>query len=89
MSALIAGYDSSDDESAARPSASTSTLPALGNGVNPTADDDDDEDDEKLDEQARADAFGLSAAEQRVEQRKAATTQVTAAPDVLKEVGVM
>lgn len=89
MPALVAGYDSSDDESAARPSASTSTLPALGNGFNPTADDDEDEDDDKIDQQARADAFGLSTAQQRVEQRKAAATQVTAAPDVLKEVGLM
>ncbi|GFZ50906.1 Pre-mRNA-processing factor 17 [Saitozyma sp. JCM 24511] len=85
MPALVAGYDSSDDESAARPSASTSTLPALGNGFNPTADDDEDEDDDKIDQQARADAFGLSTAQQRVEQRKAAATQVTAAPDVLQE----
>ncbi|ORY35742.1 putative pre-mRNA splicing factor [Naematelia encephala] len=89
MAALVAGYESSDDESTPVPSTSTSTLPALGNGFGtaPATDDDEEEDDDKLEEQARADAFGLSStAEQsngtRLSERK---QEVLAAPDVLKE----
>lgn len=92
MSALLAGYESSDDEAAptapvASTSASTSTkrpdVPATG-------DDDDESDDERLEAQARTDAFGLnetntngSTSQTRTKDGKVV---VASAPDVLREV---
>jgi pre-mRNA-processing factor 17 len=87
MSALVAGYDSSDEEATARPTASTSTLRAVSSGLNAAADDD--EDDDAIEEQARTDAFGLAGNVQKMEERKSAKTEVVAAPDVLKEVGAV
>ncbi|WVF67446.1 hypothetical protein IAT40_002202 [Kwoniella sp. CBS 6097] len=90
MSSLLAGYASSDDESSPPPAGpSHSTLPNLGPGPAFSGGQDgaeDDEDDEKLEEEARKDAFGLSStngnsAEKRIEGK----TTVSAAPEVLKE----
>lgn len=82
MSALVAGYESSDDES---PVASTSSR-KLGNGAS-AAVEVDDEDDEKLEEQARVDAFGLSTQNGADQiQRTETKAIVKAAPEVLKEV---
>jgi pre-mRNA-processing factor 17 len=91
MSALVAGYESSDDEERrnAVPSSSTSRLPTLGDGFSapPTADNDDDDlDDDQLEERARADAFGLAAAKAEEVKRTEAKSVVKAAPEVLKEV---
>lgn len=90
MSALVSGYGSSDDESTPVASASTSRLPKLGNGYTAPPgvnDEEDEEDEDKLEEQARADAFGLTnkAAEEE-ERRTESKAVVKAAPDVLKEV---
>ena len=83
MSTLVAGYESSDDESQPALRASTSTLPYLASPAN----NDEDEDDVLLEEQARRDTFGLSAISGTREAENAATrTEVMAAPDVLKEV---
>ncbi|OCF31560.1 pre-mRNA-processing factor 17 [Kwoniella heveanensis CBS 569] len=84
MSSLLAGYASSDDESSPPP-AGPSHAP-LGNPVPSFAQADDDEDDDKLEAEARKDAFGLSStngshAEKRIEGK----TTVSAAPEVLKE----
>ena len=85
MSALVAGYDSSDDE---QPQASSSTLPKLGNGsLKPAADgEDEDEDETQLEEQARTDAFGLASQPSKKTNGVAKRTEVAAAPDVLREV---
>lgn len=86
MSALVAGYESSDDESAPVASTSTRKLPSLGNAFEASAEADE-EDDEKLEEQARVDAFGLTSqtAEENVS-RSEVKAVVKAAPEVLKEV---
>jgi pre-mRNA-processing factor 17 len=83
MSALISGYESSDDEAA--PVQSTSTV------VDPVAfDAEDEDDDDKLEEQARKDAFGISAAPARAaESRESKRMEVMAAPDVLKDVSLV
>ena len=83
MSALVAGYDSSDDE---QPHASSSTLPKLGNGMLPAAAHDDEEDDDELEEQAKKDAFGLSAQPTTRSNGVERKAEVAAAPDVLREV---
>lgn len=92
MSALVSGYGSSDDES--EPVASTSrTLPRLDGalGTSIAGGDAEDEDDEQIEKQARADAFGLQNGAQNgsVVVTKANKEQVTAAPDVLKEVSCL
>lgn len=85
---LLAGYGSSDDETPPAPSTSgTSKRPALP-AVAAAEADDEDSDDEKLEAQARTDAFGLngvngSASHARKEDAK---TVVASAPDVLREV---
>ena len=82
MSALVAGYESSDDESHPALHASTSTLPYL-----PSAGNDEEDKDVLLEEQARKDTFGLSAiGGTREAESTSNRTQVMAAPDVLKEV---
>jgi len=92
MSALVAGYESSDDDERpnAGPSTLTSRLPTLGKGFTAPStsgnDDDDDLDDDQLEEQARADAFGLAAAKAEEVKRTEAKAVVKAAPEVLKEV---
>jgi pre-mRNA-processing factor 17 len=85
MPALVAGYESSDDESAPVASTSTSQLPKLGNGYNAAAEDDQ-EDDAKIEEQARADAFGLTSQQKEDIKRAEAKAVVKAAPEVLREV---
>ena len=76
MSALVAGYDSSDDE--AQPQVAAQTAPEV---------EDDDSDDEKLEAQARVDAFGLKDGNGSVQARKKDGKLVVAsAPDVLREV---
>ncbi|ORX38435.1 WD40-repeat-containing domain protein [Kockovaella imperatae] len=87
MSALVAGYDSSDDE---EPKASTSSLPRLGNGlpatgVNGAAQEDDDEDEAILEEDAKKDAFGLASQAPSRSNGVEKKTEVAAAPDVLRE----
>lgn len=87
MAALVSGYESSDDEKPPVASASTSRLPKLGNGYSaPTEEDDEDED--KLEEQARADAFGLAQKIVEEDSNRSVDNKavVKAAPDVLKEV---
>lgn len=87
MPSLIADYGSSDDES---PSLKASTsLPAPGGSFNSNeATVDDDEDDERIEEEAKKDAFGLTsvAKAEREAEAKRQKEVVTAAPDVLKEV---
>jgi len=84
MPALVSGYESSDDE---QPIATTSK------SIKPDpAPVEDDEDDEKLEEQAKVDAFGLSnlaASRASSDDVRKNGLQVMAAPDVLKEVRVM
>lgn len=86
MSTLLSGYGSSDDEAQPAPSTSgTSKRPAPPPAAN---DEEDDSDDEKLEAQARADAFGLTetngaSAKPRNENGK---VLVASAPDVLREV---
>ena len=84
MPALVSGYESSDDEAAPVASTSTNKLPTLGNGY--AAAEDEEEDDDKIEEQARADAFGLTTQQKEEIQRSDAKAVVKAAPDVLKEV---
>ena len=90
MSGLVSGYGSSDDESAPLQTASSSKLPRLDGSYAPAAEDEE-EDDEQLEQQAKADAFGLTAAKAAGEiQRKSdQKALVSAAPDVLKEVSVV
>lgn len=96
MSALLAGYESSDDETAPAttvPVASTSTSTGTKRPELPaTGEDDDESDDEKLEAQARTDAFGLketntngstSTSQTRSKDGKVV---VASAPDVLREV---
>ena len=85
MAALVSGYDSAEDEA---PMASTSTLPKLGNGYNGIAVDDDEDDEDDLEEQARADAFGLASRTNGDSTREEKRTEVSAAPDVLREVSL-
>jgi pre-mRNA-processing factor 17 len=98
MSALVAGYDSSDDET---PVASSSrTLPSLNNGFDshtprksaqPQEDEEDDE--EAIEKAARVDAFGLETSQNASDgqdsfrgENEKRSNQIMAAPDVLKEV---
>ncbi|WVN86317.1 uncharacterized protein L203_101480 [Cryptococcus depauperatus CBS 7841] len=84
MSALLAGYGSSGDDS---PSASApSTLPVLGGNFEGNEPAEEDEDDEKMALEAKKDAFGLSAVAQ-VETRghRDQKTVVLATPEVLIE----
>ncbi|RXK42436.1 pre-mRNA-processing factor 17 [Tremella mesenterica] len=84
MSALLADYASSDEE-VPGPSTSTSCLPTKGKNFQSA--DDEDEDEEKLEEQVRTDAFGLSTngASSSTGPQRDVKAQVVAAPDVLKE----
>ncbi|KGB76415.1 pre-mRNA-processing factor 17 [Cryptococcus deuterogattii 99/473] len=86
MPSLVAGYGSSDDES---PSLNASTsLPTLGGSFNSNeAAVDDNEDDEKIEEEAKKDAFGLTSMvkSEREAESKRQKEVVTSAPDVLKE----
>lgn len=88
MSGLVAAYDSSDDEAQTVPSTATSKLSSTTAVVG--ADEDDESDDERLEAQARTDAFGLSEANgsSAVQKRKDANGKlvVASAPDVLREV---
>jgi pre-mRNA-processing factor 17 len=77
MSALVQGYDSSDDE------VQPQTAPQVVQEV-----EDDESDDEKLEAQARVDAFGLTNGNTSTQARKKDGKLVVAsAPDVLREVG--
>jgi pre-mRNA-processing factor 17 len=93
MSGLIAAYDSSDDEAQPVPSTSTSTSRLPSTTAGPAADEDVESDDERLEAQARTDAFGLSEANgsSAVQKRKDANGKVViaSAPDVLREVSRM
>lgn len=75
MSALLAGYASSDDEDAPGPS--------TANAVNDV--DDVDENDEDIEAQAREDAFGLTSAAPAKASKVATKLDVMSAPDVLKD----
>jgi pre-mRNA-processing factor 17 len=77
MSALVAGYESSDDE--VQPTNIVSTADAV---------EDDESDDEELEEQARTDAFGLKDGEGVTKKAKSGNGKVVvaSAPDVLREV---
>jgi pre-mRNA-processing factor 17 len=76
MSALVEGYESSDDE--VQPQVAAQVVPEV---------EDDDSDDEKLEAQARIDAFGLKDGNASVQARKKDGKLVVAsAPDVLREV---
>ena len=76
MSALVEGYESSDDE--VQPQAVAQAVQEV---------EDDDSDDEKLEAQARVDAFGLKDGNASVQARKKDGKLVVAsAPDVLREV---
>ncbi|WVQ80202.1 hypothetical protein IAT38_002307 [Cryptococcus sp. DSM 104549] len=87
MSALLAGYESSDDESPSVPA--PTGLPAPGGSfAQPEAEED--EDDEKIEAEARKDAFGLTssaagAGASGVQSARKDKAVVLAAPDVLKE----
>lgn len=91
MSTLVAGYESSDDDSQPIPSHSASTLPRLDPDSQSHQEDEDEEDDEQALEQVRRDAFGLSSSNGTTERNGTSTEErkpgVMAAPDVLKEVG--
>lgn len=76
MSALLAGYASSDDEDVPGPS----TINTRATEV-----DDADENDEAIEAQAREDAFGLSAAGKPKASKVVTKMVVASAPDVLKE----
>lgn len=93
MSALIADYESSDDE--ARPGPSTSASTANPSAAVVEQSEDEDEDDERIEAQARADAFGLQSTNGSGSTPQAGRKQngngsgkltVASAPDVLKEV---
>jgi pre-mRNA-processing factor 17 len=76
MSALVEGYESSDDE--VQTQVAAQAVPEV---------EDDDSDDEKLEAQARIDAFGLKDGNGSVQARKKDGKLVVAsAPDVLREV---
>jgi pre-mRNA-processing factor 17 len=76
MSALVEGYESSDDE------VQPQTVPQQVQDV-----EDDDSDDEKLEAQARIDAFGLKDGNRSVQaKKKDGKLVVASAPDVLREV---
>lgn len=75
---LLAGYESSDDESAPGPSVVTQASVTAANAV-------DDDDDEEIEEQAKTDAFGLAAAGPTKTAKVDTRVDVKAAPDVLKE----
>jgi pre-mRNA-processing factor 17 len=86
MSTLLAGYGSSDDE--VQPVSSTSgTSKRPAPPAVPDADDDE-SDDEKLEAQARTDAFGLSETNGSKSQSRTDNGKlvVASAPDVLREV---
>ncbi|BEI83331.1 hypothetical protein CcaverHIS002_0311990 [Cutaneotrichosporon cavernicola] len=76
MSALLAGYASSDDEDAPGPSTLKTTVSAV---------DDVDDNDDELEAQTREDAFGLSSVRQLKASKVATKLDVTSAPDVLAE----
>jgi pre-mRNA-processing factor 17 len=76
MSALLAGYASSDDEDVLGPS----TFKTAANVV-----DDADENDEEIEAQAREDAFGLSSTAPAQASKVVTKLDVTSAPDVLAE----
>lgn len=91
MSALLAGYGSSDDEAApSGPSLSTTkpTTTASANRTGVQADEEDESDDEKLEAQARTDAFGLNETNGSASQTRDRDGKlvVASAPDVLREV---
>ncbi|WVQ68336.1 uncharacterized protein L199_006543 [Kwoniella botswanensis] len=87
MSTLLAGYESSDDERDGI-TAGPSSLPVAGGNL-AQPDVEDDEDEEKLEEEARKDAFGLSTSNEQQKgsssTNKATKAAVESAPDVLKE----
>ena len=89
MSALIADYASSDEESSLPSIVAPNTYPVIATHEE---EDVDEEDDEQLRLQARDDAFGLRMAEVGVDGNKRTEKErqmaVMAAPDVLREVGV-
>lgn len=76
MSALVEGYESSDDE--VQPQALAQKASEV---------EDDDSDDERLEAQARIDAFGLKDGNGNTQvRRKDGKLVVASAPDVLREV---
>ena len=78
MSALVAGYESSDDE----------VQPISTSNTNPI-EEDDESDDEKIEAQARTDAFGLkdgNGSSTQARKDKNGKLVVASAPDVLREV---
>lgn len=93
MSALVAGYGSSDDEGQ-QPVASTSRA-ALDNGhassLASEEDDDEDDDDDALEAAARADVFGVkaSANQTRHQETQDGKLTVAAAPDVVAVVSLV
>jgi len=79
MSALVEGYESSDDE--VQPQTVAQSVPAV--------EDDESDDEEKLEAQARIDAFGLKDGNGNTQARKKDGKLVVAsAPDVLREVRI-
>lgn len=74
---LLAGYESSDDESGPSVVKQTSSLPPAS-----TVDDDNDA---EIEEQARADAFGLATSSTSRVAKVETRVRVAAAPEVLKE----
>lgn len=78
---LLAGYESSDDETAGPSIVASSSRTAVA----AAPDIDDDEDDEQLEKQAQTDAFGLSTNGAAKAEALDTTVAVAAAPDVLKE----
>jgi hypothetical protein len=90
MSALVAGYGSSDDED--NFGRSTAAGPSGSHHTSNDAADDADEDDEALEAAARKDMFSLSTLEPKRNtlngKRVATGVEVMAAPDVLAEVSL-
>lgn len=77
---LLAGYESSDDESGPSTVKKTQPVPAVSKAVAV-----DDDDDEGIEEQARADAFGISSSGPSTVTKVETKVSVAAAPDVLRE----
>ena len=87
MSALLAGYGSSDDEAApSGPVSSTSKITTKRPAA--PVEEEDESDDEKLEAQARTDAFGLNETNGSTSQarNRDGKVVVASAPDVLREV---
>ncbi|TXT15621.1 hypothetical protein VHUM_00124 [Vanrija humicola] len=78
---LLAGYESSDDETAGPSVVASSSRTAVA----AAPDIDNDDDDEQLEKQAQTDAFGLSTNGAAKAEALDTAVAVTAAPDVLKE----